>query len=125
MGQRCQFLEDLVDRGGLSRAHVENAPGAVLQGGEAGVDGIGHIEEVPGLRAVPVDPDFLILEHGLGEDGHDAGFPLGVLARAIDVGEAQDGAGKVVGLPVQGQMLFDGQLVGGVVVLWVDRILFR
>jgi hypothetical protein len=82
-----------VHRGLQPCPHVE---GEVVQGAsrgerglpheEVGPDHVTHVDVVAGLLPVAEDRERLAREEPLGEDGHDAGLPVGVLAGPEDVG---------------------------------------
>ena len=67
--------------------------------------------------AVAVDDGLLlpfVVQHHAGEDGDDAGFAVGILAGAIDVGVAQDGVVQAVGALEELQVEFADALGEGV-----------
>ena len=70
-----------------------------------------HVHEVAGLLAVAEDRARLPRLEAAGEDGDDAGLPVGVLAGAVDVGQGQRRELDVVQVPVGGQVVA-GRLLG-------------
>ena len=66
------------------------------------------------LQAVAEDARRLAAQQPLGEDGDDAGLALGVLARAVDVGVAQDQRLEVAEAAVGEQVELDGELAAAV-----------
>ena len=90
---------------------VADEAAAPRRGPHEGVDDVVDEHEVPRLLAVPEDRDRLAPQDALGEDGHHAGLPVGILARAVDVGEGQRAELERVQLAV-GDQVVDDRLLG-------------
>src|SRR5262249_4399497 len=60
-----------------------------LEGEHVGARDVLYVDEIPCLRAVPVDDEGLPREETIAEDGDHARFAVWILARAVDVGVAQ------------------------------------
>ena len=102
---------ELVHRGlptGADVADQSTAPGGRP---DEGVHHVVDVDEVAGLLAVTEDGDRLALEQTLGEDGHDAGLTVGILPRAVHVGQGQRRELQRVKLPI-GEQVVDRRLLG-------------
>src|SRR5207247_1593237 len=98
----AEELEQLEEVRGAPRAHVEDfvRDGLRLEGEEAGLGDVAHMDEVPGLQAIFEHEGSTAVQEGAREDGGDAG--IGVregLAVAIDVEEAQGYGGQAQAAP--------------------------
>ena len=93
-GDGLQVVEDLVDGDALAAAQVVFAAAArrviARQQQQVGTRAVGHVDVIAHLLAIPVDRHRLALQHLPGENGHHPRLALGILARAVDVGIADD-----------------------------------
>ncbi len=103
-----------VDRGLRPRADVADEPASPVGGPHEGVDHVVDVDEVAGLLAVAEDDEGQAPQQALGEDGHHAGLAVGVLARAVHVGQGQGAELEGVQLTV-GLEVVDGRLLGDAV----------
>ncbi len=86
---RCDRVEQLVHRGLLARPDVQEHPSPALAGPDEGVHDVVDEDEVAGLAPVAEDHALLAVEEAAREDGDDTRLTVGVLARAVDVGERE------------------------------------
>ena len=60
------------------------------------------------------DLDGLISKHAVAEDGNDAGFAVGILSGAVDIGVAEDRVIECVFAAGGFKIFFDGKFAAGV-----------
>ncbi len=121
-GDLLQPGEDLVYGSAEPPAKVVNAAIAPVQSQQVGLHDVAHVDEVPFLLAASVDHRLLAPEHLAGEDGHHPRLAVGVLARAVDVGIAQDGVAQAVVDAVEVEVVLHEVLAGPVGVEGVDGV---
>ena len=75
-----------------------------------GLHHVHHVHVVTRLAAVPVDGEGRAIEDAVAEDRDDAGLAVRILARAIDVREAQRDGVEAVHARVVAEVVLDGEL---------------
>ncbi len=91
------------------------SPGGAGLGGQEGAHDVAHVDVVARLEAVAEDLGALAVEQAAAEDGHHAGLAVRVLARAVDVAQAQHRGLVAVEAPVQVAVALAGHLAHAVV----------
>ncbi len=82
--------------------------------GQASGDDVIDVDVVAGLAAVAEDGRGSAVEDAPAEDRDDAGLPVGILPRAVDVSEAERGTGNRVQTLEGGDVALRGELAGAV-----------
>src|SRR5207249_3883369 len=83
--QLCQCFVDFIDGGGFACRDAEPLIVALLEGENVGMGYVLYKHVVFALPPIPVDTYWFMSEKTLGENGNDACFSVGVLARTIHI----------------------------------------
>ena len=98
----------------IAGADVEHAADVAVERRERRPRDVADVDVVAALRAVAEDPARLALEQPAEEDRDDAGLAVGILARPVDVAEAQRDVRRPVEPRERAEVALAGELRGAV-----------